>query len=191
MFGYADESGEPGIKKSENDYFVFCIVLFRNKYEIERARDSIVGFRKRYSLPENHEFHYVTDSKKTRRGFARFIGYLEYSYISISIHKNEYQRTASFAKMADLILETLEKHHIDANVIMDINPRLYKELRVRKRGYNVNLRFMEKKSRGNDLIQLADYVTALKTRHLKYPHKSNVQALFSFIEKKNLDDIRI
>ena len=191
MFGYADESGEPGIKKNDNDYFVFCIVLLKDKYKMEKIRDSIVKFRERFGLPENHEFHYATDSKKTRKEFATFIDSLDYSCISISIHKNKHQQTASFARMADLTLDALEKHRIDANVIMDINPRLYKELRVRKRSRNINLRFAERRSRGNDLIQLADYVTAFRTRCLKYPYKSNTRAMFSLIEKKILEDIRV
>lgn len=31
MLGYADESGEPGIKKNDNDYFMFCVVLIKNR----------------------------------------------------------------------------------------------------------------------------------------------------------------
>ena len=104
MLGYADESGEPGIKKNDNDYFVFCIVLVKNREKALDISKAIIGFRNKLGLPSDHEFHYSTDSKKTKDEFAKFINALNFQFISVAIKKDRYQKTASFARMAELVL---------------------------------------------------------------------------------------
>ena len=184
LFGYADESGEPGIKKNEHDYFVVCIVLFKNRQDALKCSDAIGAFRIKQSSSDRHEFHFVTDSKKTKPAFIKFISKLDFKFISVSIKKDYLHGTASYKNMAELILELIEKKQMNANINIDKNPALYKELRSRKKKYSVELHFAEKESRGNNLIQLADYVTALRTRYLKYPYKTNVNEGYSKISKK-------
>lgn len=189
MLGYADESGEPGIKKNEHDYFVFCIVLLKNREQVANIEKEMERFRRNNRLTDNHELHYATDSKKTRANFARFIRKLDFDFVSVSIKKDTHQKTASFPKMAHLILDVLEKNHLDVKIIMDTNPRLRRELRVAKKGSNSNSHFSEKKSRGNSLIQLADYVTAIRTRYIKYSYKTTVAKMYLSIRDKLLDEI--
>ena len=189
MLGYADESGEPGIKKNDNDYFVFCVVLIKNREQALDISNAINGFRRELGLSLDHEFHYSTDSKKTREEFAKFINTLNFQFINVAIKKDRYRKTASFVRMAELVLDLLDKHNLNAQVVMDTNPRLCKKLKTQKKEYNLRVSFSEKKSRGNELIQLADYVTALKTRYIKYPHRKTVVEQYGFIAKKSLDEI--
>ena len=191
MFGYADESGEPGVMKNEHDYFVFCIVLFENREEALKCSGKIDEFRRKNNLSETHEFHFIKDSKKTRPAFVDFIERLNFSFISVAIKKNHLRNTASYKNMSELVLETLAKKHIDANAEMDKNPKLYKELCSCKKNYAIKLYLAEKESRGNNLIQLADYVAALKTRFLKYPQKVSVINAYSKIAKKSIGSIEL
>lgn len=186
ILGYADESGEPGVKKNDHDYFVFCVIFIGNKEELSKIEKKIKIFRKKHGLPDDHEFHYAKDSKKTRFAFVKFISGLSFEFLFVAIKKDNYRDTASFANMADLTLSLLEKKGLNVNVIMDINPGLYKELRGRKKKYAVNLRFSERQSHANDLIQVADYVTTLSTRALKYPQKLGVTEMYSLIAKKRI-----
>lgn len=88
-------------------------------------------------------------------------------------------------------LSYLEKKRIDANVEMDRNPKLYRELRNRKKNYNIELHLTEKESRGNNLIQLADYVVAIKTHFLKDPQKASTIDAYSKIAKKSIGSIEL
>ncbi len=90
-----------------------------------------------------------------------------------------------------MTLDILEKLGIDISIEMDKNPLLYKELRQRKQRYSISVRISEKESRGHDLIQLADYVTALQARVLKYPDRSGVKGAYKIISKKLLSSINI
>lgn len=191
MLGYADESGEPGVKKNDNDFFVFCIVLINNRDQLQSCVQKINRFRASHHLPLDHEFHYATDSKRTRALFINFIHSLDIKFLSISIKKNTARNTASFAKMAKFTLELLEKKIIDATILMDINPSLYAELRRQKKNYETILHIAERKSQSNDLIQVADYVTALRTRFLKYPTKQGTVEAYSKIANRLIGSIEL
>lgn len=191
MFGYADESGEPGVKKSDHDYFVFCVVLFKDRLAAEKCSNAIDEFRQELRLPINHEFHFVTDSKKTRPAFSDFIKKLDFEFVSASIKKTNMKSDASYVVLASLVLDILDKKYSNINIVMDRNPSLYKELRSLKNGYSSEYHFSEKESRGNNLIQLADYVTALRARFLKYPQKIGVAEAYARIAKKAVGVIEI
>ena len=191
MFGYADESGEPGVMKNAHDYFVFCIVLFNSREKALECSSLIDNYRRKKTLSETHEFHFVKDSKKTRSAFVDFIGSLNFHYISVAIKKDHLRNTASYKKMSELVLESLDKKHINAKIDMDKNPRLYRELRAHKNDYSIKLHITEKESRGNNLIQLADYVVALKARFLKYPQKTGVIKAYSKIAMKSIYSLEI
>ena len=184
MLGYADESGEPGVKKNEHDYFVFCVILVKDKEQALKIQEKMAKFRKANNLSEDHEFHYVTDSKKVRPAFAKFIKSLDFKVLSVSIKKDDFRGTASFANMSELALELLEKKNVDVSALMDVNPRLCRELNVRKKNYAVKLHFKEAKSHANDLIQVADYVVALRARFLKYPKNSKIAEAYYAISGK-------
>ncbi len=191
LLGYADESGEPGVMKNEHDYFVFCIVLFKNRQSAQKCEAEINSFRNKNHLSEDYEFHYVKNSKRIKVAFVGFIKKTQFSFISISIKKNHLRNTASYRRIAELTLELLSQKGIDANIMMDNNPSLYKELRLQKKKYRVQLHFSEKESRGNNLIQLADYVTALRARVLKQPNKKTVIDQYRVISGKVIGAIEL
>ena len=189
FLGYADESGEPGLKKSGHDFFVFCIVLLKSEKELDKIQKKIMRFRAKNDLPEDHEFHFATDSNKIRPAFTKFIGNLDFDFISISIKKNNLRNTASFRNMASLVLKLLNNKQIEAKIVMDVNPALYRELRSQKKNYVNKLHFTERKSHASDMIQIADYVTALRTRALKYPSKKEVADMYGVISSKMIGEI--
>lgn len=191
MLGYADESGETGVKKNENDYFVFCIVLMKDQNQAQKIEEKIAKFRQANNLPSDHEFHYATDSKKTRAAFINFIKGLNFEFISVSIKKDGFRNTASFATMSNLVLRLFEEKQINVGVLMDSNPRLCRELRVRRKEYATDSYFRERKSHASDLIQLTDYVVALRTRFLKYRYKKSVAESYNLIIDKMVGSIEV
>lgn len=183
-FGYADESGEPGVTKNSHDYFVFCVVIFKNRAAALDVSDQIEDFRKAYSLPDNFELHYAKNPKKIRLAFVDYISKLNFNFFYVSIKKDGSRATASFSKMTSLLLESLQTTAPKLKLEMDKNPRLYKEIRSRKKSYSILLHVAEKDSRGHNLIQLADYVTSLQSRFLRFPHSSSAEELYKKISNK-------
>ena len=191
MFGYADESGEPGVKKSDHDYFVFCIVLFKDRQAAEKCSNKIDEFRQIMGLPDGYELHFSNNPKNVKAEFVKFLKKIDFEFLSISIKKTSHRNDASYMGMAELVLEILSRKHIAVNIEMDKNPGLYRELRKKKKLYDTDVHFAEKESRGNNLIQLADYVTALRTRALKYPQKSGTVEMYGGISKKVVGIVEI
>lgn len=183
-FGYADESGEPGIGKNDHDYFVFCIVIVDNLEKANKISAKIQQLRQKLGLPYDYEFHYIDNSKKVRAEFIDLIDKLDFIFISVSIKKTNYRNFASVKNLAKQTLEILNRNGLNLSLEMDKNPSLYREIRTQKKNYSITLHCSEKESRGYDMIQLADYVTALRTRYLKYPTKVSVCDAYSKISKK-------
>lgn len=186
-YGYADESGEPGVGKNDHDYFVFCIIIINNLAEANKISDKIQKLKDDLKLPSNYEFHYIDNSKKVRAAFMDLIGRLDFRYIDVYIKKNNYRNYASVKNLSSLVLESLEKNSLNLSLEMDKNPSLYKEIRKQKKNYDIVLHCSEKESRGNNMIQLADYVTAIRTHYLKNSTKKDNRNAYLKIIKKRID----
>ena len=184
MFGYMDESGMPGVALNSRDYFVVCVVVVRDREESLNLSDAIDDYRRTNNLPNDYEFHYIDNSKKVRAGFIGLIKYLDFGVVAVSIKKNRLKQHASYAEMAKLLLEQLAQNCPGISIEMDKNPNLYKELRSQKNCYDGTMHFKEKESRGHNLIQLADYVTAIKTRALKHNGKTSTGEVYKSIADK-------
>ena len=133
--GYMDESGTTGIAINNCDFFVICIVLFKSRDEAKKLSDKINTFRAKNHLSDTYELHYVENHKRIRSSFIEYLSHLSFTFISISIRKNNSKHYTSYSKMAKLILEALDNNLSNVTIEMDKNPKLYAELRKTKNNY--------------------------------------------------------
>lgn len=185
MFGYLDESGAPGVASHNKDCLTVSLVLFSSEKSKNESISEIEKLCKSLRLPDNYEFHCSSNSTKPQLLFLRLLSNLNFIFITIVIHKNDFKKTASFTRMSELIVNIIEKHFPIIKIEMDSNPILYAELRKRIREKNLkNVKVRERNSRSNRLIQVADYVVNISTKKAKNTPKSC--ELYRFIKDKEL-----
>lgn len=185
MFGYLDESGAPGVASHNKDCLTVSLVLFSSEKSKNQSISEIEKLCKSLRLPDNYEFHCSSNSTKPQLAFLRLLSNLNFIFITIVIHKNDFKKTASFTRMSELIVNIIEKHFPIIKIEMDSNPILYAELRKRIREKNLkNIKVRERNSRSNRLIQVADYVVNISTKKAKNTQKSC--ELYKFIKDKEL-----
>ena len=185
MFGYLDESGAPGVASHNKDCLTISLVLFSSEKSKNQSISEIGKLCKSLRLPDNYEFHCSSNSTKPQLAFLRLLSNLNFIFITIVIHKNDFKKTASFTRMSELIVNIIEKHFPIIKIEMDSNPILYAELRKRIREKNLkNIKVRERNSRSSRLIQVADYVVNISTKKAKNTQKSC--ELYKFIKDKEL-----
>lgn len=185
MFGYLDESGAPGVASHNKDCLTVSLVLFSSEKSKNQSISKIEELCKLLHLPDNYEFHCSSNSTKPQLAFLSLLSNLNFIFITIVIHKNDFKKTASFARMSELIINIIEKHFPIIKIEMDSNPILYTELRKRIREKNLkNIKVRERNSRSSRLIQVADYVVNISTKKAKNTPKSC--ELYRFIKDKEL-----
>lgn len=185
MFGYLDESGAPGVASHNKDCLTVSLVLFSSEKSKNQSISKIEELCKLLHLPDNYEFHCSSNSTKPQLAFLRLLSNLNFIFITIVIHKNDFKKTASFTRMSELIVNIIEKHFPIIKIEMDSNPILYAELRKRIREKNLkNIKVRERNSRSSRLIQVADYVVNISTKKAKNTQKSC--ELYKFIKDKEL-----
>ena len=185
MFGYLDESGAPGVASHNKDCLTVSLVLFSSEKSKNQSISKIDELCKLLHLPDNYEFHCSSNSTKPQLAFLSLLSNLNFIFITIVIHKNDFKKTASFARMSELIINIIEKHFPIIKIEMDSNPILYTELRKRIREKNLkNIKVRERNSRSSRLIQVADYVVNISTKKAKNTPKSC--ELYRFIKDKEL-----
>ena len=185
MFGYLDESGAPGVASHNKDCLTVSLVLFSSEKSKNQSISEIEKLCKSLRLPDNYEFHCSSNSTKPQLAFLRLLSNLNFIFITIVIHKNDFKKTASFTRISELIVNIIEKHFPIIKIEMDSNPILYAELRKRIREKNLkNIKVRERNSRSNRLIQVADYVVNISTKKAKNTPKSC--ELYKFIKDKEL-----
>ena len=185
MFGYLDESGAPGVASHNKDCLTVSLVLFSSEKSKNQSISEIKKLCKSLRLPDNYEFHCSSNSTKPQLAFLRLLSNLNFIFITIVIHKNDFKKTASFTRMSELIVNIIEKHFPIIKIEMDSNPILYAELRKRIREKNLkNIKVRERNSISSRLIQVADYVVNISTKKAKNTQKSC--ELYKFIKDKEL-----
>ena len=185
MFGFLDESGAPGRATKPNDYFVVSLVIFTDKATCNQAIDKIEHLRASLNLPGDYEFHCSRNANRVQNAFIELLSHLDFSFITISLRKDEQGDKATNIEIAERLIEKLSKFSQSMRIEMDTNPRLYDRLRkeIRKRGLaGMNVR--ERKSKNNQLIQVADYIVNISAKHTRKPVKT--KAWFGAIKKKCL-----
>jgi len=183
MIGYMDESGEPGVANHDNDYLVVSLVVFESRDTAEKCSASIERLRTRLNLPLNYEFKLSRNSNKVKTAFTALMVNLDFRTITVSIRKNDFRKTASYARIARYIANEVESNCPGISIIQDSNPILYKELNILFKESKSGISIKKTRSHSDNLLQLADYITGLSAKRVKGTVKA-VKQYKPFISKQ-------
>ncbi len=189
-YGYIDESGSPGVASYNRDCLVVSLVVFDNAEDRDRGTEAIEELCQRLRLPDDYEFHCSSNSTRPQAEFLKLLPDLDFRFITIAIHKNDFKRTASYSRMSSLLMDEIEKRFPDIKIEMDSNPILYAELRKRIRERRLSgVKIRERNSRSSRLIQAADYIVNISAKKAKTTPRS--REWYTVIAKKVLAFIEI
>lgn len=190
MFGFIDESGAPGVASHRKDCLAISLVVFRSEKSRDKSVAMIESLRAKLKLPDDYEFHCSSNSLRPQTEFLNLLSNLDFRFISIVIHKNDFKKTASYSRIAKIAVDEIEKRFPEIKIEMDKNATLLKEfqknLKTRKLSY---VKIHGYNSRSNRLIQVADYVVNISAKRAKNTSKSS--DWYSKIAKKAIAFIEI
>lgn len=190
MFGYIDESGAPGVATHPKDCLLVSLVLFDSEESRDKSIAAIENLRAKLHLPEDYEFHCSSNSAKPQAEFLKLLSTLDFRFITVAIHKNDFKKTASYTRMSALVMEEIGKRFPEIKIEMDSNPTLYKEFRKRIRERKLRyVKVRERDSRQSRLIQVADYVVNISAKKVK--NTPTAREWYSKISKKVLAFIEV
>jgi len=183
MFGFLDESGEPGVANNENDYLVVSLVIFESREAADKCSASIDRLRKRLGLPDNYEFKISRNSNKVKKAFTALMVNLNFRTITVALRKNDFKKTASYARIAEYFTNEVIANFENIRILQDSNPVLNKELNIQLKKRRSKITIKMARSHSDNLLQLADYIVGLSAKKLKGTGKA-VMHYKPFIKKQ-------
>ena len=182
MLVFIDESGDPGLKieKGSSKFFTVALVIFEDKEEALACDQRIKLLKRELGWEENSEFHFKRNSDKVRRAFLKAVAPYNFFYYGIVINKDPkklwgegfrnktsfYKYTCSlvFQNAKDKLTESIVI--IDKSGSLDFRNQLAKYLRRRRdeEGKRLIKKIKMQRSKGNNLLQLADYIAGVINR---------------------------
>ena len=199
MLIFIDESGDTGRKfdRGSSRYFLVSLILFADYEEALACDRRIDLLRHEIGKPANFEFHFANNSHKVRLRFLEAVRPYNFVYFTVVIDKDpkklwgsEFEDKDSFYKYAcNKVFTSALPYFKSAIVVIDrsgspgFRNRLAKYLRneLSSNG-KVIKKIKQQRSRQNNLLQLADYVTGIINR--KVQSKKNWKEYYRFISDK-------
>lgn len=186
MLIFIDESGDSGlrIEKGSSRYFTVGLVLFEDNDEALACDQRIQLLKRELGLSENTEFHFKRNSDRFKRAFLAAVAPYNFFYYGIVINKDPaklwgdgFRNKESFYKYACGLVFENAKEKLDKAIIvidesgsLDFKRQLTKYLR-RKVNIGAIKKVKMQRSRGNNLLQLADYITGVINRSVQNKRK--------------------
>ena len=190
MFGYLDESGSPGRAMNDNDYLLLSLIIFDSEESLLDAEGQIETLKEKLKLPADYEFHCSRNTTYVQRNFIGLLSKIDFSFITVAIKKDDFVKTASYDRIAKLLIGEILMRYDNLKIEMDSNPTLYKSLRKIVRERNLKkIKLRQNKSSSNVYIQIVDYVANLSHRKLKKSTYS--EEWYNSISDKMLSFIKI
>ena len=185
MLAFVDASGDPGLKiqHGSSRYFVVALVTVGEKQapEIDKCIDDL---RNTLRLERGYEFHFSKNSLKVKRAFLRTVAHCQFGYYTYTLNKSrDVASKLDLEQGEDLLSYVVRQTCLSATEYLE-------NAKVVIDGEGGNKRFTDKlattlrravkdshgrgmvrsvrmdKSRGNSLLQLADYVAGVHNRVL-------------------------
>ena len=184
MLVFVDESGDAGMKLMEgsSDFFIVTAVLFEDHDEAGRCDEGIKQVRVALGLGEHFEFHFAECKNAVRKRFLESVAPFGFFYLAVVVDKAKlrnpaFQKKEALIKYAaGLVFENAKPYLRNATVVIDASGS--KDFRnqlahyLKKRAKDNNGQPLIKKirtsrSRGDNLVQLADMISGALWRSLK------------------------
>jgi len=185
MLVFIDESGDPGLKieKGSSRFFTVSLVIFEDKEEALACDQRITLLKRELGWEENSEFHFKRNSDKIRRAFLQAVAPYNFFYYGIVINKEPeklwgegFRNKSSFYKYAcSLVFQNAKDKLENSTVIIDKSGNLdfrrqlakYLRRKLNEEGKKLIKKVKMQRSRGNNLLQLADYIAGVINRSVQ------------------------
>jgi len=185
MLVFIDESGDPGLKieKGSSRFFTVSLVIFEDKEEALACDQRITLLKRELGWEENSEFHFKRNSDKIRRAFLQAVVPYNFFYYGIVINKapeklwgEGFRNKSSFYKYACSLVFQNAKDKLENSTVaidqsgnLDFRRQLAKYLRrkLNEEGKKLIKKVKMQRSRGNNLLQLADYIAGVINRSVQ------------------------
>jgi len=185
MLVFIDESGDPGLKieKGSSRFFTVSLVIFEEKEEALACDQRITLLKRELGWEENSEFHFKRNSDKIRRAFLQAVAPYNFFYYGIVINKEPeklwgegFRNKSSFYKYAcSLVFQNAKDKLENSTVVIDKSGNLdfrrqlakYLRRKLNEEGKKLIKKVKMQRSRGNNLLQLADYIAGVINRSVQ------------------------
>ena len=185
MLVFIDESGDPGLKieKGSSRFFTVSLVIFEDKEEALACDQRITLLKRELGWEENSEFHFKRNSDKIRRAFLQAVAPYNFFYYGIVINKEPeklwgegFRNKSSFYKYAcSLVFQNAKDKLENSTVVIDKSGNLdfrrqlakYLRRKLSEEGKKLIKKVKMQRSRGNNLLQLADYIAGVINRSVQ------------------------
>ncbi|TAN33006.1 DUF3800 domain-containing protein [Patescibacteria group bacterium] len=202
MLVFIDEAGDTGRKTESGSsrYFIISLVIFDDNEDALSCDQRINLLRKELDLPSDFEFHFSFNSDKIKERFLSAIQPYRFIYFAVVIDKDPnklwgpgFITKESFYKYAcQMVFNNALPHLNNATVILDksgspdFRSRLAKYLRVRlnTNGKKVIKKLKQQRSKSNNLLQVADYITGVVSR--KVQNKKDWTNYYKYVADKEI-----
>lgn len=182
MLIFIDESGDPGLKieKGSSRYFVIALVIFEDQDEALACDQRIRLLRTELKYPEDFEFHFKGNSHKVRLAFLGAVNPYNFFYFGIVLNKDPKKlwgegfktKESLYKYTCNLVFENAKPYLREAIIILDksgtkvFRNQLAKYLRrkINIEGFKIIKKVKMQRSKGNNLLQLADYIAGVINR---------------------------
>ena len=169
MYGFLDESGEPGAAKHPNDYLVISLVIFDSYEKMVESSKLVDMARRKMHLSDNYEFHRSKNTARVKEEFLELITEMEFSFVTIAMRKKRTKGAANYRVLGENLVAETRRDFLPIRIIMDSNPSLYKELSIQTKvpKSRRNIYIKQAKSHTDNMLQVADYVANISAQWVK------------------------
>ncbi|PIP17149.1 MAG: hypothetical protein COX44_01490 [Candidatus Portnoybacteria bacterium CG23_combo_of_CG06-09_8_20_14_all_37_13] len=193
MLVFIDESGDPGLKieKGSSKFFTVSLVIFEDKDEALACDQRITLLKRELGWKEDSEFHFKRNSDNVRRAFLKAVAPYNFFYYGIVINKDPkklwgegFRNKSSFYKYAcSLVFQNAKDKLENSTVVIDKSGNLdfrrqlakYLRRKLNEEGKKLIKKVKMQRSRGNNLLQLADYIAGVINRSVQSRKKFAIE----------------
>ncbi|TAN62457.1 DUF3800 domain-containing protein [bacterium] len=185
MLVFIDESGDPGLKieSGSSRYFVISLVVFEDHKEAESCDKRISLLGRELGYPDGFVFHFKDNSHKMRLSFLEAVAPYDFNYFGFVLNKDPnklwgkgFQFKESLYKSAcSYVFENAKPYLKNAIVVIDKSGHevfrsqlaSYLKRKINDKADNIIKKVKMQPDRGNNLLQLADYVAGVINRYVQ------------------------
>lgn len=183
MLVFIDESGDPGFKfdSGSSRFFTIALVVFEDRDHAMACDQRIELLHK--ELDWRSEFHFKRNPDHVREAFIRAVAPYNFFYYGVIIDKEKQQHLAQqfptkesfYQYVCGLVFENAKEKLADATVVIDASGNLafrrklalYLRQKMNTEQKRRIAKLKMQRSSGNNLIQLADYVSGILHRSVQ------------------------
>ncbi len=202
MLVFIDESGDPGLKidKGSSRYFVISLVMFKDLKEAAACDKRISLLAREMGYQDGFLFHFKDNSHNVRVMFLQAVAPYDFLYFGFVLDKDPKKlwgegfkiKESLYKSACSYVFESAKPHLKDAIVIIDKTGKKvfrsqlasYLKKKINTEAKDIIKKIKMQPDRGNNLLQLADYVAGVINRYQQ--GKKYADAYRRFIAHKEI-----